>query len=377
MFKSPRLFSILLITIVLLSACNFPQATQATEEPGPGAVFTAAAQTVEAQLTQGALINPPTAAPILPTSTLAPSSTPIPPTNTPIPIVPTPTVSCDLALFVKDVSIPDGTSFQPNESFEKIWRLKNIGSCTWTTSYQLVFDHGDQMDGVTPQSFPGTVGPGQEVDLKVLLKAPATPGTYRGYWRVRNAASVYIPVTEGYQGQSFYVDIKVVAPGSVEVYNFVSNYCSASWESGAGSLPCPGTDSDNRGFVLKINNPKLENGQTEDEAALWTHPEWVNDGVITGKFPSITVESGYHFRAIIGCLFDGSACDVNFQLNYTEGGGLHSLGSWHQTYDGATANLDVDLSALAGHTVKFILTVEANGPSGQDWAFWLQPRIMK
>jgi len=38
--------------------------------------------------------------------------------------------------------------------------------------------------------------------------------------------------------------------------------------------------------------------------------------------------------------------------------------------------LDVDLSSLAGKSVEFVLAVLANGPSFQDWAFWLAPRIV-
>src|SRR5512143_3278895 len=41
--------------------------------------------------------------------------------------------SCDWAQFVADVTVPDGTSYAPGTTFTKTWRLKNIGSCTWTT----------------------------------------------------------------------------------------------------------------------------------------------------------------------------------------------------------------------------------------------------
>ena len=47
--------------------------------------------------------------------------------------------TCDWAQFVADVTVPDGTSYAANTAFRKTWRLKNIGACTWTTSYALVF----------------------------------------------------------------------------------------------------------------------------------------------------------------------------------------------------------------------------------------------
>jgi hypothetical protein len=52
---------------------------------------------------------------------------------------------CNWVSIAADLSVPDGSNFQPGESFSKAWRLKNIGSCTWTTSYLLIFSKGDLM----------------------------------------------------------------------------------------------------------------------------------------------------------------------------------------------------------------------------------------
>jgi hypothetical protein len=57
-----------------------------------------------------------------------------------------------------------------------------------------------------------TLNPGQEVDLDVNLIAPATVGTYRGYWRINTNTGVLVPIVNGSQGKSFYVDIKVQNP---------------------------------------------------------------------------------------------------------------------------------------------------------------------
>ncbi|HGJ66308.1 TPA: hypothetical protein ENS27_13160, partial [bacterium] len=46
---------------------------------------------------------------------------------------------CNWAGFVADVTVPDGTSFAPGAAFIKTWRLKNIGTCTWTGKYGLSF----------------------------------------------------------------------------------------------------------------------------------------------------------------------------------------------------------------------------------------------
>ena len=62
----------------------------------------------------------------------------------------------------------------------------------------------------------GSVATNQEVDLSVDLKAPATDGTYRGYWRIKNSSGVLIPISGGYQSKSFYVEIKVKTPAPTE-----------------------------------------------------------------------------------------------------------------------------------------------------------------
>jgi hypothetical protein len=54
---------------------------------------------------------------------------------------------CDWAQVTGDVTVKDGTTFSPGKKFTKTWRLKNIGACTWTDNYDLVFVSGERMDG--------------------------------------------------------------------------------------------------------------------------------------------------------------------------------------------------------------------------------------
>jgi hypothetical protein len=92
----------------------------------------------------------------------------------------------DNATFVQDVTVLDDTRFSPGENFTKTWRLSNSGTCTWTSNYALIFADGDQMSGESPQLFTTEVIPGQTIDLSVDLTAPASNGTYRGNWLLRN-----------------------------------------------------------------------------------------------------------------------------------------------------------------------------------------------
>jgi LysM repeat protein len=82
-----------------------------------------------------------------------------------------PTV-CNQADMVSDVTVPDGTTVAAGSTFTKTWRLKNTGTCTWTSAYLLVFDHGEPMGA--PATSPLTtvnVAPGSTVDVSVNLKA--------------------------------------------------------------------------------------------------------------------------------------------------------------------------------------------------------------
>ncbi len=200
----------------------------------------------------------------LPTATVGPGT----PT-----VVPPPPPDCDRARFIADVTIPDGTVINAGITFTKTWRLKNVGTCTWTTSYSLIFDTGDQMGGPNSINLPQSVAPGQTTDLTITLTAPNTAGEYRGYWKFEDNNG--IPFGLGFDGtKSWWVDIVVSGtaqatstlitgtPGTPlptstattagMVYDFATNVCFGTWFSGAGTLPCPGTDGDPRGFVLEV-----------------------------------------------------------------------------------------------------------------------------
>jgi fibronectin type 3 domain-containing protein len=121
---------------------------------------------------------------------------------------PPPGYGCDRARFVADVTVPDGTIFPPGAGFTKTWRLRNVGTCTWTTSYSLVFESGEQMGG-TSVNMPWNVAPGQTVDVTVNLTAPGSPGIYRGYWRFQNSSGVRFGIG-AYGTKSWWVEIRVL-----------------------------------------------------------------------------------------------------------------------------------------------------------------------
>lgn len=231
MMKTNRFFLGLTVLLLAALACNLPQ-SQAPATLEANAAFTAAAQTVAVQLTQSALtLNAPTAIIIVP----SPTNTTIVPTIAPPPTIPptippTSTQICDKAQFIDDITVPDGTIMTPGELFTKTWRIKNVGTCSWTPSYTIVFDHGDQMNGPSAQALVGNVNPGQTVDISVNLTAPATNDHYVGYWKLRNASGVTFT--------QFYADIKVGGGGGGIFAVTSVSYTLSTW-SDAGHTNCP------------------------------------------------------------------------------------------------------------------------------------------
>ena len=343
-------------------------------------VVTATPEPPTATLPATATAAAPTATLVPPTATLVPATaTLVPPTatatNRPPTITPT-ALACNLAKFEADVTIPDGTQLAPGTSFTKTWRIKNTGACTWTTSYDVVFISGDSLGAATVMDLPGSVAPGQVIDISIPMKAPSTDGSYRGNWKLRDAGGLLFGL--GNTGANFYVDIRVKGAQVGLPYNMVDNYCSAGWQSSAGQLACPSAENDSRGFVMKVDKPTLESGYVDDEPALYMHPQMITDGVIRGFYPALRIESGAHFRAAIGCARGATNCNVKFMLEYQIGSEeIKTLATWSEVYDEKFQQVDVDLSNLAGKDVRLILTVLANGVSDQDRALWLAPRVEK
>jgi hypothetical protein len=415
--NSTSLFSGLVLIAILLGACspasptlNAPDATADV-----GAIHTQAVQTVSAQqtlvagenavaqltqqaaqptqgapATQGVPATPTTAA-VLPSDTPPPTDTPaaptptaVPPTATPVPPTPTavpPTAvpqPCDWAEYTGDVTVKDGTTFSPQKEFTKTWRIKNIGTCSWTADYDLVFVSGNRMEASKAIALDDRVKPGQTAELSVDLVAPSDPGDYTGRWMLRNADGELFGIGAN-RDKPFWVTIKVVRPNKL-VWDLTKDACLAHWSTGAlDGLACPDLSENTQiGFINLHPNPRLETGSTDDEPALVTMPNPADKGFVKGVFPAYKVKEGDHFRAVIGCLYGAKKCKVNFQLSYRlKNGKVTTLETWSEKYDESFQKIDVDLSELAGKSVELILTVTNRGDSTDDRAFWLQPSIWR
>ena len=117
--------------------------------------------------------------------------------------------------FVSDVTIPDGTILQPGTSFTKTWRVRNTGSTTWGSGYQLAYKEGERMGGPAAVALPA-LAPGQEGNVSLALIAPNTQGRARGYWQGRTPAGNAFEVP-------LWVEIVVAGPTDQDAAEFVAD----------------------------------------------------------------------------------------------------------------------------------------------------------
>lgn len=188
--------------LFVLSACGGN--TVATQEEDLVAVaYTDAAMTLSAQM--------PTSTPSL-TVTPLPSIIPtlyIPPTfaeaaspteqNAASYVSYSTANGCNDAVYVSDVTIPDGTVLAPGELFTKTWEFQNTGTCDWSEDYLIIFSNGTEMDGEST-TIDRAVSVSSVGDISASLVAPDTEGTYIGYWRMADSdgnlfgESVYVMI---------------------------------------------------------------------------------------------------------------------------------------------------------------------------------------
>jgi hypothetical protein len=214
-----RFLTLMIALAVVFSSCNLPSSEPGLDEQPPD-VQTSVAQTVAAA--DGAEDQDPDGGPTAtsgdpaegtqtpePTGTTPPTETDAPtatqePSETPLP--------CNAAEFDKDVTVPDGKTFDPGAAFTKTWRLKNVGTCAWTSGYDLVFAGGDAMGGPSAKQLTtDPVEPGETLDVSVDLTAPASAGTYRGNWELRGPEGDTFGIENSSSGV-FWVEIEVVEP---------------------------------------------------------------------------------------------------------------------------------------------------------------------
>lgn len=88
------------------------------------------------------------------------------------------------AIFVTDVTIPPGTPFPPGARLDKVWQVRNSGSCAWGVGYELVLVDGDSLGAPNAVPIPPTAA-GELTDVALTFWAPVQMGTYASRWRLQ------------------------------------------------------------------------------------------------------------------------------------------------------------------------------------------------
>ncbi len=205
-----RMLILLSLVFVLLASCGGEVPTEVPMDLNE--ILTAGVGTLAASIfeTQTALVPPVTeTAVVTPSITNTPLSLPttgpsatqgfvfLPNTNftaspTGTLFTPTPNPSslafgCNNLGLIRDETIPAGTVMRPGETFTKIWKVENNGTCNWMFLYRLVFVGGNQMGG-DPAGLARVIQPPRWTQISIALTAPNQPGTHTGSWRLGDQA---------------------------------------------------------------------------------------------------------------------------------------------------------------------------------------------
>lgn len=226
MFTMKRftLVGFIMLSMMMLGACTIGQAAEPTPTAlDVNAIYTSAAETARAQMTGIASLatatTPPTATQAatatqaeVPTQEsivqvtvsvdLTPLASPDPlliGTATValpgIPVLATPTTLgsganpgpvCNNYAYEGDITVPDGSKFKAWEKFEKVWALRNTGTCTWDEGYSFRHFAGPTLAGdnyfITVKS--QFIEPGAGVNMGIKMYAPGDPGQYISHWNM-------------------------------------------------------------------------------------------------------------------------------------------------------------------------------------------------
>ncbi len=162
---------------------------------------------------------------------------------------------------------------------------------------------------------------------------------------------------------------------SVKNYDFYTQAHRAKWRSSRGTLPFPGRDNDQRGFVRRIPQGFLSTGN-KAVRLLETHPAWERAGWIEGEYPLMVLGPKVHFKAVAGFLKGVKASDgAVFKVLIKDQKGRKRLLISRFVPANRYVHLEADLSRYAGKAVSIILYVNSWRTSAQDWAVWVAPRL--
>lgn len=130
------------------------------------------------------------------------TATPLP---TAEPSMPTQMADCTNVLtYLNDLTVPDGTHFNPGTKIEKKWQVKNSGTCNWMDGYTIQLVGGDALGASESQALIPARN-GTEAVIQIDFTAPQAAGEYDSSWQA------FDPQGNAF-GDKFFIKITVNAP---------------------------------------------------------------------------------------------------------------------------------------------------------------------
>jgi hypothetical protein len=178
--------------------------------------------------------------------------------------------------------------------------------------------------------------------------------------------------------------------------SLTDNASSAVWTAGvlapdqysmasSVTLDWQNSDSDSRGFA-RVDYITMEDGNAY--WALRTHPMWLPQGSISGKFRELHIPGKKIFKAKIGfrsfaniitaapALIDGVEYQVWLHYKLNDGPTNKMLFSQHKNVDHTLVDVSVDFPADVPDNFSIELKVNAGPHSENDWACWITTAIV-
>lgn len=303
------------------------------------------------------------------------TSTPTPGAGNPSP---TPAECLNNSAFVADVTVPDGSQFAPNQSFNKIWRVKNTGTCTWGAGYQFIYIGGDALTPNTVFPVPNTA-PGASADFLVPMNAPRDTGSHVGTWRLKSP-----------NGSQFgtIVTVKITVPGAVSPTNPVATSCSGtpsipSFTADAGLVTWGGTTNLRWSQVTNADSVDIDQGiggigAGPGGGTMSISPTRTTTYTMTAHCGSnfvqrqVTVLVPFAVTSVVGTVdpTSSTSCNQTFTFHFTIS--VNSAGTVEWRRERSDTNI-LGGSYTFGDAGSFVAdyTWQPNGPSGTSTQ-WIQ-----
>ncbi len=297
------------------------------------------------------------------------------------------------ARFVTDVTVDDGTQFAPGEAFNKVWRIRNEGTCPWGGGFTIRYVN-DEFFG-TQQEVPivEVTNPNETFDVSVPMVAPDENGTYRSVWQMYDIDGVAF-------GPTMFLEIEVTPSGggagninvadSGTLFDFVQQASSATWSAGGSSYTVQGVGISEElpqegasGGLVAVGGATLR-GNTESEGdVLLTHPNQ-ELGLIEGNYqvdvplqPGDALAATLSFPKLSILSDDGVIYEVSFTPDDGSGQVITVLSRAVQYTESPITDVFPLPDIQAGQTGTFTLRVLSGNSTNSDWALWVDLRLIR